>query len=280
MIHFLRIVVRGAGDLASGVAVRLWRAGFRQLVLLERESPLAVRRLVCFSEAVREGLWTVEGITAKLAANRCEAEATLQLGCIPVLVDPAAEFLRVARPDVLIDAVMAKRNLGTRQEQAELVIAIGPGFTAGLDCHRVVETQRGHGLGRVIASGSALPNTGVPGAVMGHTIERVLRSPAQGIFKTAQYIGREISVGDIVGTVAGLPVVAGISGVLRGLLPDNIPVSAGLKLGDIDPRGGAWRCGLVSDKALAVAGGVLEAILQRFNLGQSSLDATKNEPWP
>jgi xanthine dehydrogenase accessory factor len=277
MIQSLRIVIRGAGDLATGVALRLWRSGLRRLVLLEMEAPLAVRRLVSFSEAVREGLWRVEGVTAERAADMREVNAVLSRGHVAVIVDPLAAFVRGMRPDVFIDATIAKRNLGTSLDQAELVVALGPGFTAGIDCHRVVETHRGHGLGRVIASGGALPNTGVPGEVMGYTSERVLRAPCDGIFETRLSIGQTVVAGQSVGVVGGLPVPTEISGVLRGLLPHLTPVFSGLKLGDVDPRGDASRCAIVSDKALAVGGGVLEAILQHFNTGPN-LPWTEEEP--
>lgn len=280
MLRPLRIAIRGAGDLATGVALRLWRSGFRQLVLLEREAPLAVRRLVCFSEAVREGLWRVEDVTAQRVADASEARATLVRGHIPVFVDPLAAFVGSAQPDVFIDAAMAKRNLGTSRDQAPLVIGLGPGFTAGGDCHRVVETHRGHGLGRVIASGSALPNTGVPAEVMGYTGQRVLRAPCPGSFETALSIGQTVAAGEHVGSVAGAPVLTEISGVVRGLLPRGTQVSAGLKLGDVDPRGDASRCAVVSDKALAVGGGVLEAILERFNTSIQPRQERREASWP
>ncbi|MES9994742.1 selenium-dependent molybdenum cofactor biosynthesis protein YqeB [Desulfovibrio aminophilus] len=281
MIHALHIVIRGAGDLATGVALRLWRSGFRRLVLLEREMPLSVRRLVCFSEAVREGVWRVEDVTAQRAPDIPGVNTVLAQGRLPVLVDPSASFVPKAHPDVLIDATIAKRNLlGTSMDQAELVIALGPGFTAGVDCHRVVETHRGHGMGRVIASGSALPNTGIPGAIMGYTKERVLRAPCDGIFETSRSIGQTVAQGEQVGIVNGMPVLAGIPGVLRGLLPHLTPVSSGLKLGDVDPRGDASHCTIVSDKALAVGGGVLEAIMEHFNTGPDPHNGEAARLWP
>lgn len=280
MIHALRIVIRGAGDLATGVAIRLWRSGFRRLVLLEREAPLSVRRLVCFSEAVREGLWRVEDVTAERAPDMPGVNAVLARGHLAVLVDPEGLFLRTVRPDVVIDGAMAKRNLlGTSMDQAELVIALGPGFTAGVDCHCVVETKRGHGLGRPITSGSAQPNTGIPGAVLGYTTERVLYSPCAGVFETSRKIGETVVQGDRIGTVDGTPVLTQISGVLRGLLPHLTPVSAKLKLGDVDPRGDASNCVLVSDKALAIGGGVLESILGHFNRPDSP-EVEEDLPWP
>ncbi len=281
MLNRLRIVIRGAGDLATGVALRLWRSGFRRMVLLERESPLAVRRMVSLSEAVRLGRHTVEGVEAVRADDPAQALELLASGLLPVLVDPDGASLPVLRPDVVVDAVMAKRNVaGTRIDHAPLVVALGPGFTAGADCHRVVETHRGHGLGRVIRQGQALPDTGVPDAVMGYTVERVLRSPADGLFETALAVGAVVAEGQSVGMVAGKPVVAPFTGVLRGLLPHLSPVSAGLKLGDVDPRNDAAACPLASDKALAVGGGVLEAILERFNAGPDACLPEEGPQWP
>ncbi len=280
MLKGLRIVVRGAGDLATGVALRLYRSGFRRLVMLEREGPLAVRRMVSFSEAVRHGRHVVEGVAAERASSALQAGEILDRGAIPVLVDPLGSILGLLRPDVLVDAAMAKRNLGTAKDDATLVVGLGPGFTAGVDCHRVVETHRGHGLGRVIASGEAFPNTGVPEAVMGYSSERVMRAPAEGIFETDLDIGREVAQGQTVGFVGQRPVVAAISGVLRGLLPDLTPVSGGLKVGDVDPRSDPEACRLASDKALAVGGGVLEAILERFNEGPDSDRPEEAQRWP
>lgn len=281
MLNRLRIVIRGAGDLATGVALRLWRSGFRRMVLLERGAPLAVRRMVSLSEAVRLGSHVVEGVEARRADSPAQALDILASGAVPVLVDPVGESLSALRPDVLVDAVMAKRNVGgTRITHAPLVVALGPGFTAGLDCHRVVETHRGHGLGRVIREGAALPDTGVPDAVMGYTVERVLRAPADGIFETSLEVGCAVREGQAVGAVAGKPVVAPFAGVLRGLLPSLSPVTAGLKLGDVDPRNDASACPFASDKALAVGGGVLEAILERFNAGPDAFRPEEGPPWP
>lgn len=280
MLNRLRIVIRGAGDLATGVALRLFHSGFTRLVMLERENPMAVRRLAAFSEAVRNGRHTVEDVTAELAHSAGDVGRVLAQGRLPVLVDPLATSLDVLKPDVLVDAVMAKRNLGTSMRDAPLVIGLGPGFTAGRDCHRVIETHRGSGLGRVIAEGGALPDTGIPGAVMGYTTERVLRAPVDGIFETRLEVGHVVQAGEAVGLVAGRPVVSQLSGVLRGILPDLSSVSAGLKVGDVDPRGDASTCDRVSDKALAVGGGVLEAILERFNTGADIRLGEEGGVWP
>lgn len=280
MLNKLRIVIRGAGDLATGVALRFVRSGFTRLVMLERENPMAVRRMVSFSEAVRLGRHTVEGVTAELVQGVADVGRVLSNGNVPILVDPLAASLELLRPDVLVDAVMAKRNLGTSMRDAPLVIGLGPGFTAGSDCHRVIETHRGSGLGRVIAIGAALPNTGIPGMVMGYTTERVLRAPVDGIFETCLDVGHVVQAGDTVGVVAGRPVVSSISGVLRGILPNLSPVSAGLKLGDVDPRGDEVACDLISDKALAIGGGVLEAVLERFNSDPGAQNSEEEAVWP
>jgi xanthine dehydrogenase accessory factor len=254
------VLIKGAGDLASGVAFRLRRARF-EIVMTEVPRPTAVRRAVCFSQAVYEGKARVEDLSALLVRDAGEALDCVSRGCIAVCVDPGAEIAGPLAPDVLVDAVMAKRNLGTRITDAPLVIGLGPGFTAGTDCHAVIETSRGHSLGRALTQGSALPNTGIPGDIGGFTVERILRSPADGIFEGLAEIGDRLRRGDVAARVSGVPIRAEIGGILRGLLPSGIPVSRGMKAGDIDPRCEVSHCFSVSDKALAVAGGVLEAIL-------------------
>lgn len=253
------IVIRGGGDLASGIALRLYRCGM-DTVLCEVPSPTSIRRTVCFSEAVRLGETTVEGVTARSAVME-EIPDLLEQGIIPVLTDPDALCIPALEPDAVVDAILAKRNLGTAIDMAPVVVAAGPGFTAGVDCHAVVETMRGHYLGRVIYSGSALPNTAVPGLIGGYAGERVLRSPADGIFHGVLEIGCQVTAGDVAGTVSGVPMYCTIGGTLRGLLADGVPVTAGMKCGDVDPRCRTEHCYFVSDKALAVGGGVLEAIL-------------------
>ena len=259
------VVIRGAGDLASGIALRLYHAGF-DIAMTETAAPLSVRRTVSFSQAVYDGRTQVEDVSAVLVKDGAEMGAAWWLKQIAVFIDPAAAIVGEFRPDVLVDAIMAKKNTGTVITNAPVVIGVGPGFTAGLDCHAVIETQRGHTLGRVITDGGALPNTGVPGDIGGYTIERLLRSPADGVFETLVSIGDVVKKGDVVALVNpdGLPVKAEIDGILRGLLPSGIAVTHGLKAGDIDPRCEKSHCFTVSDKALAIGGGVLEAIL-RFN---------------
>ena len=253
-------LIRGAGDLATGIALRLWRSGIR-VVLTDLERPTAIRRTVAFSEAIVYGETTVEDVTARLAANVDEARALLAQGIVPVLADPGCACREALAPDALVDAILAKRNLGTRITDAPVVVGVGPGFTAGEDCHAVVETMRGHTLGRVIYRGSALPNTNIPGLIGGYAGERVLRAPAEGIFCQKLEIGAVVRAGDIAGEVAGQPMRCTIDGVLRGILADGTPVFRGMKAGDVDPRCKPEYCTTASDKALAVGGGVLEAVL-------------------
>ena len=253
------ILVRGAGDLASGVIARLHRAGFR-VVATELAQPTVIRRTVAFAQAVYDGETRVEEIIARRASLH-EAPSLLAAGIVPVLVDSDGAAAASLKPDVLVDAIIAKRNLGTRITDAPLVIALGPGFTAGVDAHVVVETNRGHYLGRVIHQGSAEPDTGVPGEIAGHGIDRVLRAPSAGVFRSVRAIGDTVASGDVVATVGAAPVVAPLGGVLRGLLHDGLTATAGMKVGDVDPRAEREHCFTISDKALAIAGGVLEAVL-------------------
>lgn len=256
-------VIRGAGDLASGIALRLWRSGIR-VVMTDLPHPTAIRRTVAFSEALRTGgPVTVEDVTAVPARTAEEALAMLAEDKLPVLADPEARCIPALRPEAVVDAILAKRNLGTRITDARAVIGVGPGFTAGVDCHAVVETMRGHTLGRVIWNGSALPNTNIPGLIGGFAGERVLRAPADGIFQPALEIGALVKAGDVAGYVGEKAMVCTIDGVLRGILPPDTPVRKGMKSGDVDPRGCVENCTTASDKALAIGGGVLEAILQK-----------------
>ncbi len=253
-------VVRGAGDIASAIALRLVRCG-AAVVMTEVPQPLTVRRTVAFSEAVRAGSAQVEGVTAIRARDLSHVRELLgQGGVIPVLVDPGCTSVALG-PDVLVDAILAKRNVGTTMDMAPIVVAVGPGFTAGVDCHAVVETMRGHTLGRAYYEGSALPNTAIPGLIGGFAGERVLRAPAAGVFRCVAAIGDHVEQGQVVAYVGEEPVRAMLTGVLRGLLADGVAVHAGLKCGDVDPRADSGYCQLVSDKGLAVAGGVVEAIL-------------------
>ncbi len=255
------VVVRGGGDLATGTIHKLHQAGI-PLLVLEAEHPSAIRRYVSYCEAVYEGRWTVEETTAVQVKNLEEAAAAVVRGEIPVLVDPRGAVLRQFRPQVLIDAILAKTNLGTTKEMAELVIGLGPGFTAGEDVHLVVETQRGHRLGRVITQGTAAANTGVPGIIGGYGKERVIHSPAEGKVHCQKAIGDLVHQGEIIARVGDVSVAATIDGVLRGLIREGYPVTRGFKMADIDPRLSEQKnCFTISDKARCIAGGVLEGML-------------------
>ena len=255
------VLIRGAGDLASGIALRLCHAGF-SIAMTEIAAPLSVRRTVSFSQAVYEGRFRVEDVEAVLVSDEAGMKAAWNQCQIAVFIDPEAAIVERFHPAVLVDAIMAKRNTGTAITDAPAVIGVGPGFRAGLDCHAVIETQRGHTLGRVITEGSALPNTGVPGEIGGHSVDRLLRAPADGLFSALASIGDRVAKGDTVASVDGTPLAAGIDGVLRGLLPSGIQVKRGMKAGDIDPRCDVSHCFTVSDKALAIGGGALEAVLR------------------
>lgn len=261
----LVVLIRGAGEMASGVAHRLFRSHLK-ICLLEIAHPLAVRRGVSFCEAVYEGEKEVEGVRAKLISRTEEIRSVWEEGKIPLLIDPEGESTRAfLSPDVLVDAILAKRNLGTKRTDAPLVIGLGPGFTAGQDVHVVIETNRGQSLGKIIFEGSAEPDTGVPAPVSGFTVERVLRAPGRGIFQPVKSIGDEVAMGAIVAWVDRQPVAAQVGGVVRGMLRGGTEVKEGMKVGDVDPRGIRDYCFTISEKARAIGGGVLEAILNRFN---------------
>ncbi len=257
------ILVRGGGEQATGVAHRLFKAGFK-VCLTEIAEPLAVRREVSFCEAVYDGEKTVEGVTARRIGGPEEIQDAWRDGKIPLLVDPENRTLQILKPRVLIDAILAKRNVGTAMADAPLVIGLGPGFSAGRDVHLVIETNRGHDMGRLIFEGEAEPNTGVPGEIGGFGIERVLRATADGVFHNVRKIGDYVVPGDVVAEVAGKPVKTVITGVLRGLLREGIQVTEGLKAGDVDPRVKREACFTISDKARALGGTALEAILSQL----------------
>jgi xanthine dehydrogenase accessory factor len=259
------IIIKGAGEMATGAACRLYRANFKRILMLENPSPLAVRRQVSFCEAIHEKSMIVESIEAVSIADLSELDVVWSAGKLAVLVDPQGASVARCKPDVVIDAALAKRNLGTSISDAPLVVALGPGFTAGRDCHVVVETNRGHDLGRLITTGMAEANTGIPGTIAGYTAERVLRAPADGLFSTEKQIGDSVRKGEIIGRVGTVEVAAQIDGILRGLIRPGSIVSKGLKIGDIDPRGEAGYCDTISEKARALGGSVLEAILAAYN---------------
>ena len=254
------ILLKGAGDLGTGVAWRLHKAGF-PVIITELAQPLVVRRTVAFASAVYDGQIAVEGITAWRAESFEDARRLLEEGIVPVLIDPETRARGFFAPLVLIDAVMAKRNTGTRLTDAPLVLALGPGFTPKVDCHAVVETQRGHNLGRVLWDRAAEPNSGTPGEIGGKSAERVLRAPCQGEIKAIRRIGDSVFAGEVIARVANRQVRASIDGILRGLVHDELVVQAGTKIGDVDPRAKRENCFTISDKSLAIGGGALEAIL-------------------
>ena len=255
------VLIRGGGDIGSGIAWRLHQCGFR-VVITEIPQPLAVRRKVSFCEAVYDGNAVIERVKAALVNSVEKVRSAWDRGEIPIMVDPECKTRSILKPQVLVDAVLAKRNLGTAIHDAPLVIAVGPGFEAGKDCRFVVETNRGHHLGRLLISGSAEPNTGIPGPVMGITEDRVLRAPASGVWNRDLDIGSFVKTGDRIGNVEGITVEATIAGVIRGLIREGVMVHEGMKIGDIDPRGRPEYCTTISEKALAIAGGVLEGILR------------------
>ncbi len=262
------VLIRGGGDLASGVALRLYRAGLR-VVITELPQPLAVRRTVSFSEAINTGEVTVEGVRARRVTDAADSLRVLQIlskGSIPVLIDPEASSALGLHPTVIVDGRMNKRPPEPLRHTARLFIGLGPGFTAPKDCHVVIETRRGHTLGRAVWQGSSIPDTGVPEGLLEHRAERVLRAPADGTLETFTQIGDHVEESQPVAQVAGLMVTAPFPGVVRGLLKPGQTVSAGVKIGDVDPRDDPSLCSLVSDKSLAIGGGVLEAILSRLEL--------------
>jgi xanthine dehydrogenase accessory factor len=259
------IAIKSAGEMASAAAWRLYMAGFRNIFMMEAVAPLAVRREVAFCEAVHDGFKTVEGVQALRTEGAEQFHTIWGAGKIAVTVDPQWNTLRGVRPDVLVDAILSKKNLGTHKEEAGLVIGLGPGFMAGGDVHFVIETNRGHHLGRILTSGCAAPDTGIPGPIEGISVERLLRAPAEGELRSSCRIGDRVEKGAALGDVGGLPVVSGIGGVLRGLIRPGTWVREGQKIGDIDPRGDVSYCFTISDKARAIAGSVLEAVLRTYN---------------
>ena len=271
----MKILIKGAGDLASGIACRLHRCGFF-VVMTEIPVPTTVRRTVAFSRAVYESRTKVEDITGVLCRNMEEVEEALSKDQVAVVVDEECAIRVKWNPDAVVDAIIAKKNLGTRITDADIVIGVGPGFTAGKDCHCVVETKRGHDLGRCIWNGSAVPNTGIPGMIGGYDKERIIRAVDNGVFHPAVTIGTAVQLNDVVGYVNDTPVLAQVGGVVRGLLQEGVTVFCGMKSGDIDPRGVTCHCYTISDKASAIGGGVLEAVLslQKKHLAQKERIST------
>ncbi len=261
------IIVRGGGDLATGSVYKLKKSGFPVLIL-EVANPSAIRRNVAFCEAVYQGSQTVEDMTCYLADSLEQAAQFLMEGKLTVLVDPTGESIAKLKPLAVVDAILAKKNMGTNRVMAPITIGLGPGFTAGEDVDAVVETKRGHHLGRVLWEGSAVPNTGIPGIIGGYGKERVIHCPAKGILRNVKKITDTVSKGEVIAVVEAeeglVPVEATLDGILRGLIRDGYPVKPGFKMADIDPRLNELdNCFTISDKARCIAGGVLEAILQR-----------------
>ena len=261
----LNIVIKGAGEMASAVAWRLYRAHLSKILMLETDNPLAVRRAVSFCEAVFDGRQKIEGVEAVRVRGVSDTLSAWKAGKIAVAVDPQWRLSRKIHPDVVVDAILAKSNMGTRLQEAELVIGLGPGFDAGSDVHLVIETNRGHNLGRIIPAGSAESNTGIPGSIGGYTEERVLRASNDGKFIPRKSIGDTVTVDDIIGFVEKTAVGTQIGGVVRGLIRPQTSVKIGMKLGDIDPRGRQDYCFTISEKARAIGGAALEAVLRVFN---------------
>lgn len=254
------VVIRGGGDLASGVAHRLYKSGF-QVVILDIGKPLAIRRTVSYCEAVYSGEITIEGVKGVLAKDLAHIKEILKDNHIPVYIDSSGDIIQDLKPLVVVDAIIAKVNLGTTKEMAPITIGLGPGFEAGVDVDLVIETQRGHYLGQVISNGKATEDTGLPGEVMGYTEERVIRAPGDGIVDVFHNIGDKVEAGDRICQVDGKEARAPIGGILRGMIKEGLYVHEGLKIGDVDPRGVVDHAFTISDKARAIAGGVLEGIL-------------------
>ncbi len=255
------ILVRGGGDIASGAIQKLHRCGFKVLVL-ESEKPTSIRKKVCFGEAITEGEVTIEGVVARRIDTVPEMGAAFDNGVIPVLADPSGEVIGALQPTVVIDGILAKKNLGTHKSMAPITVALGPGFIAGTDVDVVVETNRGHRLGSLIWEGEAAPNTGTPGMIGGYGTERVIYSPVSGVIKNQKQIGELVEKGEVIAEIAGQAVTATISGVLRGLIGEGHNVHKGLKIADIDPRlTEQQNCFTISDKARCIGGAVLEAVI-------------------
>ncbi len=261
----ITVLIKGAGEMASGIAWRLHQCRFR-VVMTEVAEPIAVRRAVSFCEVIYDGNKEVEGVEAILAKGVEEIHGAWEQRRLPVVIDPEMKMKEKIHPDVLLEATLSKHNTGIRITDAPLVVALGPGYEAGQDAHFVVETNRGHHLGRVFTKGPAEPNTGVPGEMAGVTYERVLRAPAEGVFETWHEIGDRVKKGKAIAKVGDEPVIARVDGILRGLIRPGIAVKKGMKIGDIDPRANSGYVHTISEKARAVCGGVLEAILRTYNV--------------
>ncbi|MFA5576590.1 MAG: selenium-dependent molybdenum cofactor biosynthesis protein YqeB [Tissierellaceae bacterium] len=254
------VIIRGGGDLATGIGHRLYKSGFK-IVVLETDQPLAIRRKVSFCEAVYSGEIVVEGVKAVLANTASDIYSIVESGNIPLYVDPKGEIIQELKPLAVVDAIMAKKNLGTTRDLAPITIGIGPGFEAGKDVDLVVETKRGHFLGMVIHRGGAEKDTGIPGSTLGYREERIVRALSDGIVSHFSKIGQRVNTGDLICRTGDEEVRANISGIVRGLIKEGLYVNKGLKIGDIDPRAIEEYAFTISEKARAVGGGVLESIM-------------------
>lgn len=258
------VLIKGAGDLATGIAYRLKKSGF-DIVMTEIDNPTTVRRTVSFSQAIFDNEIEIEGIKGVKVHNINEIHKEIKKGNIPIIIDKEANIIKKLKPKVVVDAIIAKKNLGTSIDDASIVIGVGPGFEAKKDCHLVIETKRGHYLGRVIEEGSAIPNTGVPGNIGGYTKERIIRASSNGKIRPVVKIGDYVKKGEVVAYIDGVEVLAEIDGIVRGMLQKGIEVFKGMKSGDIDPRCEKNHCFTISDKARSIGGGVLEAIMYMNN---------------
>ncbi|WP_294174740.1 selenium-dependent molybdenum cofactor biosynthesis protein YqeB [uncultured Clostridium sp.] len=258
------VVIKGAGDLATGIAYRLNKSGF-DVVMTEIDKPTTVRRTVAFSQAIFDNEVEIEGVKGIKVRNINEIYDQIKKNNIPIIIDEKADIIKELKPEVVVDSIIAKKNLGTSIKDAPIVIGVGPGFEAKVDCHLVVETKRGHYLGKVIEHGTAIPNTGVPGNIGGYTKERIIRASADGKIKPAVSIGDFVTKGQVVAHIDGVEVLAEIDGIVRGMLQEGIEVFKGMKSGDIDPRCEKDHCFTISDKARSIGGGVLEAIMYMSN---------------
>lgn len=256
----LKILIRGAGDLATGIACRLFKSGMK-VVATELSRPLVIRRTAAFASAIFEGEIIIEEVKARLV-DKLSGNFT---DYIPIIIDPHCEILKTFIPHVLVDARMMKHNPDTDINMAPLVIALGPGYEAGVHVHKVIETMRGHYLGRIIEKGYAMTDTGTPGELGGETAKRIIRAPLDGIFQAGKEIGDHVSEGEMIGKIENLDIKSSLSGILRGLIKDGHYVHKGLKIGDVDPRCKPEYIYTISDKARALGGSVLEAILSEFS---------------
>lgn len=260
----MKVVIRGGGDLATGVAEVLYQSGFK-ILILDIEKPSSIRRSVCFSEAIYDGVAKVENIICKKVENENEIEKCWNEKIIPIMVDEKGEIIKKIKPNVVVDSIIAKKNLGTTKEMAPITIALGDGFEAGKDVDIVVETMRGHNLGRVITSGRAMKNTGIPGEIKGVSKDRVIYSLANGRFSSVKKIGDTVQKDEIIGYVGDVEIRGKISGVLRGIIREGYEVTENMKIGDIDPRiEEKNNCFTISDKARSLGGAVLRAIMFRL----------------